>query len=102
MYPKWLAKIFQWHITPRPRPKLYPLWVADIIRWTLIIVATFFSVRWLRRVHWTIGLILAFPVYMIFLNLFGILTLPLYDYTTFPKNVRDMPEKFEDDHNQIK
>ena len=76
--------------TPRILPALYPKLFADIFRIALIIVSTFFSVGWLWNVHWLIGVILAVPIYLIFLNLFGFLTLPLYDYTFEAKEAREM------------
>lgn len=79
---------------PRIRPALYPKLIADILRFVLIIVSTIFSIKWLWNVHWLIGLILAFPIYVIFLNLFGFLTLPLYDYTFEAKRRRQMAEEF--------
>ncbi len=86
-----------WYVTPRPRPALYPTLIADIIRWALIIVATIFLVKGLWKVHWILGLVFAVPVYLLFLNLFGFLTLPLYDYTTEAQNARNMLKKFDGD-----
>ena len=60
---------------------MYPKWLADIIRWGLIIATTFLSVEWLWNVHWVLGLVLAVPAYLVFLNLWGFLTLPLYMFT---------------------
>ena len=54
----------------------------DIIRWFLIIAATALAVKCLWAVHWALGLVLALPVFVIFMNFFGFLTLPLYGYTT--------------------
>ena len=98
MYPKWLKKVLWWFVSPRVRPALYPKLIADIIRWALIIAATIFSIKWLWQVYWIIGLVFAFPVYWFFLNLFGFLTLPLYDYTTEAQNLRNTLEKFKDDY----
>lgn len=44
--------------------------------------ATILAVKCLWAVHWALGLLLALPVFLIFMNVFGFLTLPLYGYTT--------------------
>lgn len=63
-------------------PKIF----LDIIRWLSITAATVLAVRWLCTVHWALGLVLAFPMFVIFMNLFGLLILPFYAYTTEARN----------------
>lgn len=58
-----------------------PKLILDIIRWALIICATSLSVQWLWGVHRILGLVLAVPVFVIFLNFFGFITLPLYAFS---------------------
>ena len=56
----------------------------DIIRNLLILAATCYVVFLIWKWNWIIALIAAVPVYVIWLNLFGFLTLPLYTVT--PEN----------------
>ena len=56
----------------------------DILRNLLILIATGYVVLLIWKWNWIIALIVAIPVYIIMLNLFGFLTLPLYAIT--PEN----------------
>lgn len=63
---------------------IYPRFLLDVIRWSLVITATIAIPVWLWNVHWILGIlgiIVMFPLYFIFLNFFGFLTLPFYIYT---------------------
>ena len=54
----------------------------DFIRHLLIIIGTFTVLYFLwTRVHWLLAIILILPVYIVVLNFFGFLTLPLYFFT---------------------
>jgi len=56
----------------------------DILRNLLILVATGYAVFLIWKWNWIVALIAAIPVYIVMLNLFGFLTLPLYAFT--PEN----------------
>ena len=56
----------------------------DILRNLLILVATGYGVFLIWKWNWIVALIAAIPVYIIMLNLLGLLTLPLYAFT--PEN----------------
>lgn len=56
----------------------------DIFRHLLIIAGTGYTVFLIWKWNWIIALIAAIPVYIVMLNLFGFLTLPLYAFT--PEN----------------
>ena len=56
----------------------------DILRNVLIVAATGFVVFLIWKWNWIVALIAAIPVYVVLLNLFGFLTLPLYALT--PEN----------------
>jgi len=67
---------------------IYPKWLADAIRWVLIIVTTIACVTGLWKIHWILGLVLGFPALVISVNLWGFLTLRLYDFTIEARNAR--------------
>lgn len=73
-----------------------PKFVLDTIRWGLIIGATVAAVEWLWKVHWIVGLVLAIPVFVVFLNVFGFLTLPLYTLTREARIARKRLKEFEE------
>ncbi len=56
----------------------------DILRNVLILIATGYAVFLIWKWNWIIALIAAIPIYVVMLNLFGFLTLPLYAFT--PEN----------------
>ena len=56
----------------------------DILRNLLILIATGYVVFLIWKWNWIIALIVTIPVYIVMLNLFGFLTLPLYVFT--PEN----------------
>ena len=56
----------------------------DIFRHLLIITGTCYAVFLIWKLNWIIALIAAIPVYIVMLNLFGFITLPLYAFT--PEN----------------
>jgi ABC-type multidrug transport system fused ATPase/permease subunit len=56
----------------------------DILRNVLILIATGYIVFFIWKWNWIIALIAAIPIYIVMLNLFGFLTLPLYAFT--PEN----------------
>lgn len=54
----------------------------DFIRHLLIMTCTFVVTYFLwTRVHWALAVILILPIYIVMLNFFGFLTLPLYYFT---------------------
>ncbi len=73
-----------------------PKFVLDTIRWVLIIGATVATVELLGKVHWIVGLVLAIPAFVVFLNVFGFLTLPLYTLTREARNARKRLKEFEE------
>lgn len=56
----------------------------DVVRHLLILSGTCYVVLFIWKYSWIIALIVAIPAYIIMLNLFGFLTLPLYLLT--PEN----------------
>jgi hypothetical protein len=50
----------------------------DTVRYLLISISIFITEIFLFNFHWLIGLLAIVPVFIIFLNLWGFLTLPLY------------------------
>ncbi|MEN6425571.1 MAG: hypothetical protein ABFE13_09425 [Phycisphaerales bacterium] len=66
-----------------------PKIVFDAIRWALILTATGLSVRYLWTVNRIAGVVLALPAFVLFLNLFGFLTLRLYDHTLEARKARE-------------
>lgn len=56
----------------------------DIVRNLLILAATGYVTVLVWRYNWIIALLGLLPVYFVFLNVFGFLTLPLYRFT--PEN----------------
>ena len=54
----------------------------DLIRYLLIITSTIIITYFLwTKVHWLLAVVFVIPVYIVMLNLFGFLTLPLYYFT---------------------
>jgi hypothetical protein len=53
----------------------------DVVRHALILSATFYVLLLAWRFHWIVALIAALPVYVVMLNVIGLLTLPLYALT---------------------
>ena len=58
--------------------------LIDIARHLLIVAGTGYSVFLIWRWNWIVSLLATIPVYIIMLNLFGFLTLPLYYFFTPP------------------
>jgi len=56
----------------------------DVFRHLLVIVGTCYAVFLIWKLNWIIAMISAIPVYIIMLNLFGFISLPLYAFT--PEN----------------
>lgn len=56
----------------------------DILRNVLILIATSYAVSLTWKWNWIIALIAVIPIYIVMLNLFGFLMLPLYAFT--PEN----------------
>jgi len=58
--------------------------LLDILRNVVILVVTIYAVFLIWRWNWIIAMIAAIPVYIVSLNVFGFLSLPLYAFT--PEN----------------
>jgi hypothetical protein len=56
----------------------------DILRHLLILAGTGYAVFLIWKWNWIIALTAAIPIYIVMLNFFGFLTLPLYAFT--PEN----------------
>lgn len=56
----------------------------DVIRNVAILVGTGWVTVLIWRYNWILGLVAVIPVYLILLNVIGLLTLPLYRFT--PEN----------------
>jgi hypothetical protein len=67
---------------PKKKSFMYPELLVNILRVGLIASYTLISVKWLWEVHWLLGIILALPAYLVCVNLFGFITLPLYLFST--------------------
>ena len=50
----------------------------DVIRHVIIITTTIMTIYFIWEIHWFLAIVLAFPTYILLLNLFGFLTIPLY------------------------
>lgn len=53
----------------------------DIVRHLLILSGTCYVIFLIWKWNWIVALIAAIPVYIVMLNLFGFLTLPIYTFT---------------------
>lgn len=62
----------------------------DLLRNALILVATGYATYAIWRWHWIAGVVALVPVYIVMLNVFGFLTLPLYLLTPEARRVREM------------
>lgn len=62
----------------------------DLLRNALILAATGYVTFALWRWHWIVAVVALVPVYIVMLNLFGFLTLPLYLLTPETKRAREM------------
>jgi hypothetical protein len=67
----------------------------DILRNLLILAATAYAVFLIWKWNCIVALITAIPVYVVMLNLFGFLTLPLYAFTPENRLMRRAGEAFE-------
>lgn len=78
---------------------MYPKLFADIVRFGLIIITTIVSVLWLYSVHWLLCTLMAIPAFIIFVNIYGFLTLPFYLYTVealeVKKELKELEKEFK-------
>ncbi len=58
-----------------------PKVVLDVFRWVLIVSAAVLGVKRPWSAHSIVGLVMVLPVLIIFMNVFGFVTLPLYTLT---------------------
>ena len=64
--------------------------LLDLLRWMLIVAATGYATFAIWRWNWIAAVVGLIPVYIIMLNVFGFLTLPLYLLTPETKRAREM------------
>ena len=69
--------------------------LLDVARHALILVGTWYALRWLWQVSWILALVAAIPVYIVMLNLCGFLTLPLYALTPETRAKRQALKELE-------
>lgn len=50
----------------------------DVIRHVIIITATIMTIYFLWKIHWLLAIVVVFSTYILLVNVFGFLTLPLY------------------------
>ena len=62
----------------------------DLLRYALILAATAYATLWLWSWNGVVAMIAIVPVYIVALNIFGFLTLPLYLLTPETKRAREM------------
>ena len=62
--------------------------VLDVLRYLLIAVSTLYATFLIWQWHWIAAVLALFPVYVILLNLFGFLLLPLYGFTPEVRSTR--------------
>jgi hypothetical protein len=63
--------------------------ILDLTRNVLIVAATGYATFVLWRWHWVAAVLGCVPVYVVMLNLFGFVTLPLYWFTPEVRRSRD-------------
>lgn len=63
--------------------------ILDLLRNVLILGATGYAEVKIWQWNWIVAILAALPVYIIMLNLFGFLTLPLYLITPEARRVRE-------------
>jgi len=70
---------------------MVPKPLLDVVRNVLILAATSYATFLIWQWHWIAALVACVPVYVVMLNLFGFLTLPLYLLTPEVRQAREMP-----------
>ncbi len=70
--------------------------ILDILRNLLIVVVTLYVTNVLWQMNWLYGIIGLIPIYIVFLNIFGFITLPLYFLTPESKQVRSSNKLFSE------
>jgi hypothetical protein len=69
---------------------MVPKALPDVVRYVLILAATSYATFLIGQWHWIVAVLACVPVYIVALNLFGFLTLPLYLLTPEVRQARDM------------
>jgi hypothetical protein len=69
---------------------MVPISFLDAVRHILILGAWGYATLLLWQWHWIAALLACVPVYVVMLNLFGFLTLPLYMLTPEVRQAREM------------
>ena len=69
---------------------MVPKALLDVIRNLLILAATVYATFLIWQWHWIAALVACIPVYIVMLNLFGFLTLPLYLLTPEVRRAKEM------------
>lgn len=68
----------------------------DILRNLLVLIATGYVVFLIWKWNWIVALVTVIPIYIIMLNLFGFLTLPLYIFIPENRMKYKASKAFED------
>ena len=63
------------------RKKSFTWYLNDFLRHILVFGGTVVAVQFLWKINWLLGATSAIPIFILLLNLFGFLTLPLYYFT---------------------
>ena len=63
------------------RKKSFLWYFCDFIRYILICAGTVVVVWFLWKIDWKLGVIVAIPIYILFVFFFGFLTAPFYSFT---------------------
>ncbi len=64
------------------REKSFSWYFCDFIRYILVFGGTVLAVRFLWKIDWRLGAIAAIPIFILLVFLFGLLTAPVYYFTS--------------------
>lgn len=74
---------------------MMPTRLLDLVRYALILLGTAYLTYWLWQWHWIAGLVGCIPIFVIFVNVVGFLTLPLYALTPEASEIRREEEELK-------
>jgi hypothetical protein len=69
---------------------MVPRALLDVVRNLLVLAATGYGTVLVWRWNWIAAIVACIPIYIVMLNLFGFLTLPLYALTPEVRRAREM------------
>jgi hypothetical protein len=69
---------------------MIPKAFLDVARHLLILAATAYATVTVWQWNWIAGIVFCIPLYVVMLNVFGFLTLPLYLLTSEVRRAREM------------